>query len=85
MVLTKRQKVMVVVVGLGVGALLSGAVITETIFAWPGLGRFVVQSIFFLDRSAVVGVTLVVAMTYSTASLVVDILVAFLDPRITYD
>ena len=75
----------VTILGLAVGALLSGAVLTETIFAWPGLGRFLVQSILFMDRAAVVGVTLIVAIAYSMANLVVDVLIALIDPRVTYD
>ena len=75
----------VTILGLLVGGLLSGAVLTETIFAWPGLGRFAVQSIFFLDRAAVTSVALVIGIAYSTANLIVDIAVAILDPRITYN
>ena len=74
----------VTILGLLVGGLLSGAVLTETIFAWPGLGRFAVQSIFFLDRAAVTSVALIIGVAYSTATLIVDIIVAVLDPRITY-
>ena len=74
----------VTILGLLVGGLLSGAVLTETIFAWPGLGRFAVQSIFFLDRAAVTSVALIIGIAYSTATLIVDIIVAILDPRITY-
>ena len=74
----------ITILGLTVGALLSGAVLTETIFAWPGLGRFVVQSVLFLDRAAVVGVTLIVAVAYSMANLVVDVSIALIDPRVTY-
>lgn len=75
----------ITILGLAVGALLSGAVLTETIFAWPGLGRFLVQSILFMDRAAVVGVTLIVAIAYSMANLIVDVLIALIDPRVTYD
>ena len=71
-------------IGLMVGALLSGAVLTETIFAWPGIGRFAVQSIFFLDRPVVMAVTLLIGVIFSFTNLIVDILVAFLDPRIQY-
>lgn len=70
--------------GLALSALLSGAVLTETIFAWPGLGRFAVQSIFFLDRAAVMGVALLVGIVISIINLAVDVVVAFLDPRIQY-
>ena len=75
----------VTVLGLAVGGLLSGAVLTETVFAWPGLGRFIVQSIFSLDRAAVVGAALLTATVYSIVNLAVDVLVALLDPRIRYD
>ncbi len=75
----------ITILGLAVGALLSGAVLTETIFAWPGVGRFIVQSILSLDRAAVVGVTLMVAIIYSMANLVVDVAIALIDPRVTYD
>ena len=74
----------VTILGLLVGGLLSGAVLTETIFAWPGLGRFAVQSIFFLDRAAVTSVALIIGIVYSSANLVVDVIVAIIDPRITY-
>lgn len=70
--------------GLLVGALLSGTVLTETIFSWPGIGRFAVQSVFYLDRPAVLGVTLLVGVIYAVVNLSVDILVARLDPRIQY-
>jgi peptide/nickel transport system permease protein len=75
----------VTVLGLAVGGLLSGAVLTETVFAWPGLGRFIVQSIFALDRAAVVGTALLITVVYSSVNLAVDVLVALLDPRIRYD
>ncbi|MCE7988601.1 MAG: ABC transporter permease [Caldilinea sp. CFX5] len=70
--------------GLLIGSLLSGAVLTETIFAWPGIGRFAVQSIFFLDRPVVMAVTLLIGVVYSFVNLGVDILVAYLDPRVSY-
>ena len=74
----------VTILGLLVGGLLSGAVLTETIFAWPGVGRFAVQSIMLLDRLAVVDVTILIGVAFSTANMIVDIVVAFLDPRIRY-
>jgi peptide/nickel transport system permease protein len=70
--------------GLLIGSLLSGAVLTETIFAWPGIGRFAVQSIFALDRPVVIAVTLLIGVVYSFVNLGVDIIVAYLDPRVTY-
>jgi peptide/nickel transport system permease protein len=66
------------------GGLLSGAVLTETIFSWPGLGRYVTQSATSLDFPAVMGVTLLVGLVYSLLNLLVDLLYAFLDPRIRY-
>ncbi|WP_234553883.1 ABC transporter permease [Thermus caliditerrae] len=66
------------------GGLLSGAVLTETIFSWPGLGRYVTQSATSLDFPAVMGVTLLVGLVYSFLNLLVDLLYALLDPRIRY-
>ncbi|RCW48655.1 MULTISPECIES: ABC transporter permease [unclassified Halanaerobium] len=73
------------IIGLSYGSLLSGAVLTETIFSWPGIGRYVVESMLFLDFPAVMGVTLLIALVYSLANLFVDLLYGFFDPRIKYD
>src|SRR5690554_2773529 len=72
----------VTVIGLQFGGLLAGAVITETIFAWPGIGRLAVESIRSKDFPVVQGVILVFAMTYAVVNLLVDILYAYLDPRL---
>jgi peptide/nickel transport system permease protein len=72
----------VTVIGVSFGDLLSGAVLTETIFSWPGLGRYIVNALLVLDYPAVTGGTLFVAFIYSLANLVVDISYAALDPRI---
>ena len=69
-------------IGLMIGALLSGAVLTETIFSWPGIGRFAVQSILYLDRPAVMGITLLIGVVYSVINLSVDLIMFKLDPRI---
>ncbi len=74
----------VTALGLTITSLLSGAVLTETIFAWPGLGRFAVQSIFYLDRASVMGITLLIGVVVSVVNLCIDVLVAALDPRIHY-
>jgi len=74
----------VTVVGLTYGGLLSGAVLTETIFAWPGIGRYATNSVINVDVPAVLGVTLVIAIIYSIANLIVDVLYAYLDPQIRY-
>jgi len=69
--------------GLAYAGLLSGAVLTETIFAWPGLGRFTFQSATASDFPAIMGITLVVALIYLLINLIVDVSYTFLDPRIT--
>lgn len=72
----------VTVLGLAFGDLLYGAVLTETIFAWPGMGAYVVNSIQALDFPAVMGFTVVVSMAYVIVNLAVDIAYILLDPRI---
>jgi peptide/nickel transport system permease protein len=72
----------VTIIGLTFGSLLSGAVLTETIFSWPGLGRYATASAVSLDFPAVLGVTLLAAVVYPLANLVVDIAYYWLDPRI---
>jgi len=74
----------VTVVGLQFGALVSGAVIIETVFSRPGLGRMVVQAIWNQDFPVVQGVVLVSSLAYVLANLAVDLSYAFLDPRIRY-
>ncbi|MGH2349959.1 MAG: nickel ABC transporter permease [bacterium] len=74
----------VTVVGLEFGALLGGAVITETIFAWPGIGRLAIRSIVQRDFPVVQGVVLMIAIVRICANLAVDVLYAFIDPRIRY-
>src|SRR5205085_1559165 len=69
-------------VGVTFGSLLSGAVLTETIFGWPGLGRYATTSAIGLDFPAVMGVTLVSAIVYPVVNLLVDIGYRVLDPRI---
>ena len=72
----------VTVIGLTFGSLLSGAVLTETIFSWPGLGRYATASAISLDFPAVLGVTLLAAIVYPVANLAVDVAYYWLDPRI---
>ncbi len=72
----------VTIIGLTFGSLLSGAVLTETIFSWPGLGRYATASAVSLDFPAVLGVTLLAAVVYPIANLVVDVAYYWLDPRI---
>lgn len=75
----------VTIVGLQFGAVLTGAVITETIFAWPGVGRLLIQSIGFRDYPLVQGCILFIATTYVAMNLVTDLVYGVLDPRIRYD
>ncbi|WP_243030657.1 nickel ABC transporter permease [Thermus altitudinis] len=75
----------VTVAGLEFGSLLAGAVITETIFAWPGLGQLLVGSILARDYPVVQGAVLLVATTFILVNLLVDLLYAWIDPRVRYD
>ena len=75
----------VTLVGLQFGAVLTGAVITETIFAWPGIGRLLIQSISFRDYPLVQGCILLIAITYVGVNLLTDLVYGVLDPRIRYD
>ena len=74
----------VTVLGLAFGSLLSGAVMTETIFAWPGLGRYAYQSAVSNDFPSIMGVTFVIALMYIAVNLAVDMVYAMLDPQIRY-
>ena len=74
----------VTVVGLGVAALLSGLVVTESVFAIPGLGRLLVDSIANRNYPVIQGVTLIIAVVYVFINLLVDLSYIFLDPRIKY-
>jgi ABC-type dipeptide/oligopeptide/nickel transport system permease component len=75
----------VTVVGLQFGSVLTGAVITETIFAWPGIGRLLIQSINARDYPAVQGCILLIAVTYVAMNVLVDVVYGWLDPRIRYE
>ena len=75
----------VTILGLQFGVVLTGAVITETIFAWPGIGRLLIQSIGFRDYPTVQGCVLLIAVTYVGVNLITDLTYGFLDPRIRVD
>jgi len=75
----------ITVVGLQFGMLLGGAVLTETVFAWPGIGRLIVDSILARDYAMIQGVILIFGLLYILVNLSVDIIYAFIDPRIRYD
>jgi len=74
----------VTLIGLQIGALIEGAVITEQIYSWPGVGRLVVDSINGRDYPVVQAIVLISALSYMMSTLLVDIVYAFLDPRISY-
>jgi glutathione transport system permease protein len=74
----------VTVIGLHFGFLISGAIIVETVFAWPGLGRLLIDSISFRDYPVIQGVVLVFALEFVAVNLLVDVLYARIDPRIRY-
>jgi ABC-type dipeptide/oligopeptide/nickel transport system permease component len=73
------------IIALQFGAVLTGAVITETIFAWPGIGRLLIQSIGFRDYPMVQGCILLIAVTYVSVNLITDLMYGVLDPRIRYE
>jgi peptide/nickel transport system permease protein len=70
--------------GLQLGLLLSGALLVESIFSWPGIGRYTAQAIVSSDYNGIMGVTIVLAVIYLLINTVVDLLYAWLDPRIHY-
>ena len=72
----------VTIIGLETGALLSGAVLTETVFALPGMGTPLVQAILARDYPVVQGFTIVIALIFVVVNLMVDLSYAYLDPRI---
>lgn len=74
--------VVVTVVALSFTVLLEGAILTETVFAWPGIGRYITQSIFAADMPAILGATLVIGTTFVTVNAITDLLVRWLDPRV---
>jgi peptide/nickel transport system permease protein len=75
----------VTVIGLQFGGLLGGAVLTETIFAWPGIGRLSVEAINARDYPVIQGCIIFFALIFVFINLLVDILYAFIDPRIRYE
>jgi ABC-type dipeptide/oligopeptide/nickel transport system permease component len=75
----------VTIIGLQFGAVLTGTIITETIFAWPGIGRLLIQAINFRDYPLIQGCILFISITYVAMNLLTDLTYGFLDPRIRYD
>ena len=75
----------VTIIGLQFGSVLTGTIITETIFAWPGVGRLLIQAISFRDYPLVQGCILLISVTYVAMNLLVDLMYGWLDPRIRYE
>ena len=73
---------MITVIGLSVGVLLAGAILTETIFSWPGIGKWMVDSIFRRDYQVVQGGLLLIAMIIMSVNLFVDVLYGLINPKI---
>jgi peptide/nickel transport system permease protein len=72
------------VIGLQLGSLFSGAILTETVFSWPGMGQFIVDRVLARDYPAVQGVVLAVALVFIIVNMATDVCVAYLNPRIRY-
>ena len=73
---------LVTIIGLELGSVIAFAVVTETVFAWPGMGKLIIDSIFQLDRPVIVAYLIVIVVLFITINLVVDILYSLLDPRV---
>ena len=74
----------ITLIGLDLGALMGGAVLTETIFNWPGVGRVIYLAVLKRDAPVVLGGTLVLVLVFILLNLIIDIFYAWLDPRIRY-
>jgi len=72
----------VTVIGLEVGSLIAFSTVTETVFAWPGMGKLIIEAIYNLDRPIVVAYLMIIVFIFVTLNLVVDITYSFLDPRV---
>jgi peptide/nickel transport system permease protein len=84
-VLKNAVNPVVTVLGIQVGTLLGGAILTETVFSWPGLGSMMVRAIQARDYPLVQGGVLLIATTFVGVNLLVDLLYAVFDPRIRYE
>jgi peptide/nickel transport system permease protein len=72
----------ITVIGLELGSMIAFAVVTETVFAWPGMGKLLIESIYRLDRPVIVAYLIVVVVMFVTINLVVDLFYTMLDPRV---
>ncbi len=74
----------ITVAGIQFGVMVAGVVLTETVFAWPGIGRLLYDAVAFRDYPLIMGTFVIVSFSVVIANLIADILYAFVDPRITY-
>ena len=72
----------VTVVGLEFGSLIAFSTVTETVFAWPGMGKLIIDSIYNLDRPVIVAYLMIIVTFFVFLNLIVDIIYTFLDPRV---
>jgi peptide/nickel transport system permease protein len=82
--LKNAARPLVTIVGLDVPLLLGGAIVTETIFAWPGMGRLFIDHISRADTPVVMGILMLISVAVVASQLFTDIVYAWLDPRIRY-
>ena len=72
----------VTVIGLELGSMIAFAVVTETVFAWPGMGKLLIDSIYRLDRPVIVAYLIVIVVMFVLINLIVDVIYTLLDPRV---
>ena len=75
----------ITIIGMQFGSLIAFSVVTESIFAWPGMGKLIIESIYLLDRPVIVSYLMMMVILFVGLNLIVDICYTFLDPRITMD
>ncbi len=81
-ILKNTLVVLITVVGMQIGSLIAYSVVTETVFAWPGMGKLIIDSVYILDRPVIVAYLIVIVFIFITINLIVDILYSVIDPRI---
>jgi peptide/nickel transport system permease protein len=74
----------ITVIGLNLRTLLAGAVLTETVFAWPGIGRLTYEAIFARDYPVLMGILIIIGLTVIIGNVLTDIAYSYLDPRVRY-
>jgi len=72
----------VTVIGLEFGSLIAFSTVTETVFAWPGMGKLIIDAVYNLDRPIVVAYLMIIVLIFVTLNLIVDIMYSILDPRV---